>query len=261
MTFNETGDQVDLIPESYKDKDWAKNLNSAEDLFKQFENAQSLIGRSLQLPGDNATDEDWAKVYNRLGRPEKMEDYGIKAPEGSAEELKKQTDQLAKIFHDNGLSKKQAGKIIESMSGLNADAIKKAKEMQDAKAQSDKNYEELVKKTFGDKKDEVEKTAKGLLDKFAPAELKSKLAELSPEALVVLSATLKGISDTYISEEDLKNLQNGTSSSGKKPEDFRKEAQDLMMSEPYKNVMHIDHDKTVAKVKELYEEWGKQSKK
>ena len=33
------------IPETYKDKSWTKNIKSQEDLFKSYDNAQSLIGK------------------------------------------------------------------------------------------------------------------------------------------------------------------------------------------------------------------------
>lgn len=52
--------------------------------------------------------EAWGKIYDRLGRPQKPEEYGIKVPEGQDATF---ANDFAKTFHDLGLSKKQVDAI------------------------------------------------------------------------------------------------------------------------------------------------------
>lgn len=249
MSFDENGEKVDLTPIAYKDKDWAKNINSAEDLFKQFENAQGLIGKSVQIPGEDASSEDWGKVYNKLGRPEKVEDYGLNLADTADAALKEQASLLSKIFYDNGLSKKQAARLLEGVQGMTKAQADKMAQDQTAK---DATFNDLLKKTFGDKEDETKKVTRGLLEKFTPKELQDKLKDMPSEQLTILAAVLKGVSDTYISEDDIRNLGGGKAGGAKTAEEWRKEGQDLMQSEAYRNIMHVDHATTVKKASEAY---------
>ena len=258
MAYNENGEQVDLTPAAYRDVEWAKNVKSPEDLFTQFDNAQKLIGKSVQVPAEDAPPEDWGKVYNKLGRPEKPEDYGLKLEETADAALKEQASALSKIFHDNGLSKKQAAKLLEGVQTISKSQLDKMTEAQKAK---DTAFTDLMKKTFGDKEGEAKTVTRNLLEQFAPAELKGKLAELPAEQLTLLAAVLKGVSDKYISQDDLRSLGAGTASGGKTADDYRKEGQTLMQSEEYKNVLHVNHKRTVEAVNEAYKKFTELSKK
>src|SRR5581483_7834125 len=72
---------------------------SFEGLAKKARDAESLIGKSVQLPGDNATAEELAKFYNRLGRPEKADAYEFKLPDGLPANFNYDAEQ-AKAFKD-----------------------------------------------------------------------------------------------------------------------------------------------------------------
>ena len=39
-------------------------------------------GTAIKLPGENATDEEWGKFYDRLGRPASSNDYGLSKDKG-----------------------------------------------------------------------------------------------------------------------------------------------------------------------------------
>lgn len=64
----------------------------------------------LRLPGKDAKPEDYMAIYRKLGAPEKAEDYGLQAPEGSdGEYIKGATTK----FHELGVTKAQASGIAE----------------------------------------------------------------------------------------------------------------------------------------------------
>lgn len=62
-------------------------------------------GRGLVLPGDDADADGWGKVWNRLGRPEAPDGYGLDKLEGADSEFAKGAQAT---FHGLGLSQKQA---------------------------------------------------------------------------------------------------------------------------------------------------------
>src|ERR1051326_3864274 len=78
---------LNTVPDDYKEKDWVKDFAKREnphaELFKEFENQKSLIGRKaegLKVPGADAPDTDWQELYKALGVPEKPEDYKYEPP-------------------------------------------------------------------------------------------------------------------------------------------------------------------------------------
>lgn len=65
----------EYIPEDLKDRAEWNNIKDPSDLFKNYINAQQTISKSVRLPDDQATPEDIAAFYTKLGKPAKKEDY------------------------------------------------------------------------------------------------------------------------------------------------------------------------------------------
>lgn len=61
-----------------------------------------------KLPEDS-DEKGWQELYEKLGRPEKVEDYGIKPPEGSDGTF---LNTALSWMHESGLNKKQAETVI-----------------------------------------------------------------------------------------------------------------------------------------------------
>lgn len=85
-----------------------KGFKDPESVASAYMNLEKTRGvpadRILTLPAEDKP-EAWAPIFNKLGRPEKPEGYGLKAAEGqSADFLAWQQN----TFHELGLSKKQA---------------------------------------------------------------------------------------------------------------------------------------------------------
>ena len=97
------------IPDEYKEKAWAKNIKSQEDLLKSYDNAQSLIGKkTIGLPDWN--DEKQVEEYFKKVVPEKYDIDVFTDDEKTIYE---------NIYKEVGLSQYQAKKLtdkyVESM--------------------------------------------------------------------------------------------------------------------------------------------------
>lgn len=89
-------------------------IKDVSTLAAKARNAESLIGKAVVLPGEDAKPEDWGKVYDRLGRPESADKYEFALPEGLPEDFtysKEFADEARAKFHEAGLSTKQAAAL------------------------------------------------------------------------------------------------------------------------------------------------------
>ena len=65
----------DYIPEELKDRSEWNNIKDPSDLFKNYINAQQTISKSVRIPDENATAEDVANFYSKLGKPKSKDEY------------------------------------------------------------------------------------------------------------------------------------------------------------------------------------------
>lgn len=133
------------IPDEYKDKAWAKNIKSQEDLLKSYDNAQSLIGKkTIGLPDWN--DEKQVEEYFKKVVPEKYDIDVFTDDEKTIYE---------NIYKEVGLSQYQAKKLtdkyVESMKPtLEADYGVQALETKLKAEYKDESYlKDLTKEVLG----------------------------------------------------------------------------------------------------------------
>ena len=151
------GDWRDHIPNDVKEWQEFKTADTAEKFFKQMGDHRSMLGQSVRIPGEDAGDEARSEFYDklmnkvpelmrtpdidndevmndvwaRLGRPEAATDYEPPTVEGS-ETSTEQFEQLQKIAHDAGLTKKQFSKLAEKLIGADIETANAMKESQSA---------------------------------------------------------------------------------------------------------------------------------
>ena len=181
------------IPEAYRDRGWAKDIKSPDDLWKLTDNAQSLIGkRPAGIPTADAPQEEWDKFYQAVGRPSAPSEYKLTdefegLPEGvKLDEYKSKAQELA---HKIGLSPKQAEDLwngymnmeLESVKGLQEQALQREAEL-------DKEFDQLSSTLFGDSFKDVSEQAQRYLGEVLPDELRDVPAALAdnPKALLAL---------------------------------------------------------------------------
>ena len=75
---------------------------------------------SLALPGKEATPEQWAEFYAKIGRPETPDAYEIPVPEGDDGAFAKQ---MAPILHKHGVTAEQAKGLAADYNGIVADVM------------------------------------------------------------------------------------------------------------------------------------------
>ena len=136
-------------PEEYKDKGWAKNIKSTEDLWKNNANAQELIGKkTIGTPEDWTNEEQRTEFFSKI-TPEAYEVEGLQ---------EHNADQYTAAFKESGLSNWQAQNLVT-----------KVNEMQTAELESlmsKEGFDAEMKKSFnGDT--EAQASTKALMDKHA----------------------------------------------------------------------------------------------
>lgn len=103
-----------------------KDIKSFDGLAKSYVHAQRMVGYDkVAIPGEKATPEEMGAFYNKLGRPEKPEGYGIKDPDGVQINADLKTGFLAKA-HELGLSTKQAQGLFGWYNQFGGDFAKQA---------------------------------------------------------------------------------------------------------------------------------------
>ena len=181
------------VPETYKDAGWAQNIKSPDDLWNQFANAQTLIGkRPAGIPLPDAPETEWEKFHN-LMRPESPDKYSLSEIEGIPEglDLSPYKQAALKMFHDAGLNPKQADKLWKAYVGSEIETSKSAKAKgEESKAALDKEFDDLTAKFWGDKYKDVEAKSLETLSTAIPDELKDAIPYIA-ENPKALAATIK----------------------------------------------------------------------
>lgn len=118
-----------------------KGWQSPTDILNSYRNLEKFAGGSknlLELPGVDADQEAYDAFYNKLGRPESPDKYGLKMPENGDPAL---ADWFKQTAHKTGLTEKQAASLFDAwneMAGSRSQSLQ-----QDSIEQSEKALAEL----------------------------------------------------------------------------------------------------------------------
>ena len=247
----------------YLDKPYMKAIDSPERLFKEMDNAQNLIGKKLNVPGPEATDKE-QEEYLDLIRPKDKNVYQL-SDAHLPENLKGFhpdgfEDRIKDLFQKAALTPKQATILSEGydkiMLDFNGQAISHYAELQKAQQINDADYNALADKTWGTEREAVQNTARALLQEFTPEEFKKGLDDLSNENLVIMASVLKGISDKYISQDDL-NILRHSGMNTQTVDTLKSEAQQKMAELMNLNPHDPKYEAKQREVNELYKRIGK----
>lgn len=260
MTTDNSGgggeDFISQVPEEYREKEYMKGIDSMDSLLKTFDNAQSLIGKkTVGIPTQEDPPEKWSEFYNKMGRPESPDNYEfekVEMPEGInlPEEM---SESFRKVLHDAGLTQTQAKQLKKAYDENMLEQYQKLKADQDAQFEEMNNeFESMLDKHFGDRKDEAAERVNKLLADHAPAEFKDHLSQLDNKNLMLMTTVLDNIHKKYIGEGRIP--EGDSTNSDTTVESLRAEGQKLMKSDAWKNPMDTQHDATKKRVGEIYKE-------
>lgn len=125
------------VPDAYKDKAWSAKIKTEDDVYKQLDNLNTLVGKKVINPNDlpNRTPEERAEFYNQL-RPADKGVYKF-ADDVPAE----WQGEYRNMLHDAGVSEDQAQKLVPAFEKFSAGEL--------AKAYSKESFATELEKSFG----------------------------------------------------------------------------------------------------------------
>lgn len=236
-----------LIPAEFAEKGYLKDIIAKNDftgLLKQLDNAQSLVGKKLGIPGPESTPEEKAKFLEALGKPKAHTEYSVKR-EGMDD---KTTEYFQKLFHSADMSKMQADKVMAALDQMGKD--NSASMLADAKA-NDENFDKLVTSTFGERADEAVANAKAFMSKYMPKEFHAKMDEAPNEVLVAVASLVDNIIKNYTREENLLGGNNGSTPPPFTADEIQGKMSELYASPEYRDAFSVGHNAALAKEKDL----------
>lgn len=264
----EEPDFLGTVPDAYKEKEWVKNIarseNPREELFRQYESAQSLIGRQkgLEIPGDGATPEQIKTFHKQLGVPEDITGYEIKPVEWSDEDREvgkylsdTRTEDLMNAIktaaHVSGVTPKQLQSLADAYDKAFVGQYKQTIStiLADEKTLN-ADFEAQAKQMFGERTQSVLDNGRKIIEQSVPEQARKSLEKLDNAALLVLAAALDGVRQKYIKEDSF--TQSGAASSVSL-QDIQAEGRRLMAQPAYADPLHPQHDSAVQAVRANYE--------
>ena len=211
-----------VLPDVFKDKEYAKDAKSWDDVVKKVDGYKNLAGKKNVPDYKTAKDEEWEEFFTRT-RPEGGK-YTLNE-EGIFENFrgnKEFTDALTGVFNKAGLTQKQVDILMDAKdgySGLMKAEVAKIVGAAEAQAKEmDNKFDGRATELLGDRKDVAVGNAIKLLEE-ATAELKltdgldEEIAK-DPDKLAGLAARLDYIHRTYISGDKLDGKGEGGKGGG-----------------------------------------------
>ncbi len=162
------------LPEELASHSAIQDISTIEDLAKATINAQKLVGADkIVLPGKEAEASAWDSVYNKLGRPEKADEYSV-PEEGVSQEI---VDQFKKSFsadaHRLGLTNQQFAGLARVVS---EQAAATEKTVEEKKTATREEAIQQLREKFGAAYEQNVSLAKTAVERFGGKELMDKIA-------------------------------------------------------------------------------------
>lgn len=244
----------DFVPDGFKEKPYMQGIDSFDKLFSQFDNAQSLIGKkTIGVPTSESPIEEWNNFYNKMGRPENPDGYEFDAVE-LPEELKRTDDDLAlmsKIFHEAGLTKEQAKKVLAETDKAVLDYYKSNKETMDKMVeQRNQQFMADMEKHFGKEKEQAIAVTETMLKKYVPKGMEDMVKGMDDKTMLLLSTVLHNVYKSGRAEDIIS--KDAAIAPAESPESLRETARKLMMSPEWKDPFHPNHDAVKNRVNSIY---------
>lgn len=65
----------EMIPEDLREEKVWETIPDTPTLLKNYAHSQKTISKTIRVPGENATVEEWGEIHSKLGRPDTTEGY------------------------------------------------------------------------------------------------------------------------------------------------------------------------------------------
>lgn len=244
-------DMKGAIPPEYRDKPYFQKLESFEQMVKEFDGLQGLLGKPrAAVPGENATPEELESFFSGL-RPKEATEYEFPETEFSKAQGRDEayTTEMAKAFHKVGIHKHQAAELVQMNDAVLAQMAERQKE---AAVQRDQEFDTRLKDTFKENTNAVLARNKEIIQKHVPEDLRESLMNLPNDALLAVTTMLDDIHKKYIAPDNF-NPQGG-SAAGPDAATLSAEGRKIMASEAYKDFRNPGHEEAKQRVSDLYKQ-------
>lgn len=236
----------EALPDDIRQDPSLGAIKDIQNLAKSYVNAQKMVGKEkIIIPDQHATAEDWKGVFKKLGLPESVDQYNVKA-EGFQKEF---IDEFKQAAYGMNLMPKQAEDLLGFYKGFSEKSLSVQAEAQKAASLEEVNN---LKKEWGNAFDKNLLIAKGALEQFADPETK-KYIETSglgnDVRLIKLLASIGNkMGDDQFVGEAKKQM-------GMTPVDAQQKANTILGNKehPYWNKTHPNHKGAVEEVFKLHE--------
>jgi|SRR5271170_5573783 len=266
-------DFIKIVPDDFKEKPWVQNLMKNEtptkEMFRQFEEAQKLIGsrpQGLVPPDANATPEQVKSFYKALGVPDDIKQYVVEplqleeADKKYGDLIQKNRsdyvlDEMRKAAQEEGLNPKQFKNMAQR---LDKSQVKFLKDVEATQAQNlakqQAEFGEKLKSQFGDKWDQVVVNGRKLIDLYVPEEVKKSFPTFDNGQGLALAVALNHIHNGLVKGETFtgtNGIDSGITAPTRNIDTVRADTRALMSTKAFTDFQHPDHKSTIAKVRQL----------
>jgi len=239
----------DLIPDEYRAEKSLENFKDMGDFVKSYLSAQKIVGADkIPVPNKFATEDDWKAVFNKLGAPEKPEDYKYSFKDGEVD--KELLSSFNEQAHKLGLLPQQAESLIKYYNDINEGSSIQAEEKA---TETRLHTENELKREFGPqytkRLDQAKRLAISTLgNEFLENTLLADGSRLGDNLNVVKA--FSNLAEKLSEDEVIK----GDSSSYMTANEIEKEINSLTEEgSPYWTKTHPNHQKAVQEVYKLRE--------
>ena len=229
----------DHIPEDLREEACLADFKDLGSVFKSYVHAQKQIGQSLTPPGEDATPEDRAAFWQKLGAPADADGY-VKAAQEAGLEIGEDFKRLAEKALASGISTSAMTELIGEYNAILTEAGEVNAKSADAAVQSlrgewgaafDKNMglaQQVVKAFGGD----------GLIGALEASGAGNNTAVIKAFAAIGASLASEGLID-------------GSAVGAMTKQDALAKAEEIMLSPVYLSETGEAHKKAVAEVQRL----------
>jgi hypothetical protein len=166
---------TDLGLEDDKAKEVIGKFNGPKELAKSYVELERKLGRSVQLPGEDATEEQRMELFKKLGMPDSFEGYDLSRPQDLPEGLAYDEDfenAFKAAAHKSGLTKTQARGLYN---WYNTRVVEQVKQAGDRSKQSLAKTTEAFQKEWGDNYEKETTLTRRAVEKYGGQELQQYL--------------------------------------------------------------------------------------
>ena len=239
--------QASQMPPGLREEPSLKTFDSVDKLAKSYVNAVKMIGGNpdnmVAIPDEG---EKWDDFYNKIGRPEKANDYEFGDENG-------ELDGFREFAHDTGLTQDQANNILKLYGDIQEE---QEESQQNSLEELRTNTTMELQKEWGKNFDGKMDYAKRAFAQFASPELSQLMDESGmgnhPEMLRVFAKVGE------LMGEDSLVVGTGLGSSQLSPEQAQQEIQalysDKEFSKSYRDNKDPAHKTAMSKMEKLFKQ-------